>query len=103
MSLDTQVTRLVGDSKRSDIVPARRAGIRAILVTHENWTLVEGAVEIDESEYTKVNRLRDVLNVLQTKPIDFRPVFRPTVDCYGIFEGGGAKGLAHVGALKAGM
>jgi predicted acylesterase/phospholipase RssA/FMN phosphatase YigB (HAD superfamily) len=92
---------VVGDSKKSDIAPAISAGLRAILVPHENWAVVEGAVDIDESKYTQVQLLRQVLDVLGVKAVDFRPSFRDDIDCYGIFEGGGAKGLAHVGALKA--
>jgi len=92
---------MVGDSKRSDIAPAVSAGLRAILVPHENWAVVEDALDIDEDRYTRVQHLRQVLDLLGVKAVDLRPSFRAEIDCYGIFEGGGAKGLAHVGALKA--
>jgi putative hydrolase of the HAD superfamily len=92
---------VVGDSKRSDIGPAISAGLHAILVPHENWTVVEDTFEVDGSKYTKVEHLRDVLDVLGVPAIEFRPAVHTGIDCYGIFEGGGAKGLAHVGALKA--
>jgi predicted acylesterase/phospholipase RssA/FMN phosphatase YigB (HAD superfamily) len=100
-NVDSEKCWVVGDSLRSDIIPARRAKLQAILVPHENWAVVEGVGEIEEGEYTRVGSLRDILDVLHVRPVDFRPVFRSTIDCYGIFEGGGAKGLAHVGALKA--
>jgi predicted acylesterase/phospholipase RssA/FMN phosphatase YigB (HAD superfamily) len=92
---------VVGDSKRSDIDPSISAGLNAILVPHENWAAIESAVEIDEKNYKKVEHLKDVLEVLRVPPVELRPSVHTGIDCYGIFEGGGAKGLAHVGALKA--
>ena len=92
---------VIGDSKRSDIDPAIRAGLNSILVPHENWAIVEDAWEVDDSKYTKVQRLREVLDVIGVEPIEAQPAYRAEIACYGIFEGGGAKGLAHVGALKA--
>jgi NTE family protein len=92
---------VVGDSKRSDIDPAISAGLNAILVPHENWKIVEDSLEIDEGKYSKVEHFRDVLSALGANATDFQPTFKPGIECYGIFEGGGAKGLAHVGALKA--
>jgi NTE family protein len=92
---------VVGDSKRSDIEPAVSAGLRAILVPHENWAVVENASDVDGAKYTEVKQLRDVLSVVGARAIEFRPPLHTGIDCYGIFEGGGAKGLAHVGALRA--
>jgi predicted acylesterase/phospholipase RssA/FMN phosphatase YigB (HAD superfamily) len=92
---------VVGDSKRSDIDPAISAGLHAILVPHENWAVVENTTDVDGSKFTAVEHLREVLNVVGAHAAEFRPAGRAQIDCYGIFEGGGAKGLAHVGALKA--
>jgi len=92
---------VIGDSKRSDIDPAIKAGLHAIWVPHENWHRVEGTIEPNADAYTAVQKLEDVLSILEADPVDFRPAWRPEITCYGIFEGGGARGLAHVGALKA--
>lgn len=100
-NVKTEISWVVGDSKRSDIEPAISAGLNAILVPHENWAVVEGASQIKEEAYTTVNRFRDVLKAVGAHEADFQPTFRAEIGCYGIFEGGGAKGLAHVGALKA--
>jgi NTE family protein len=100
-NIDPEKCWVVGDSKRSDIDPAIGAGLHAILVPHENWSIIEDALEVDESKYTSVKHLRGVLDVVGMQLIEFQPALHPEIDCYGIFEGGGAKGLAHVGALKA--
>jgi predicted acylesterase/phospholipase RssA/FMN phosphatase YigB (HAD superfamily) len=92
---------VVGDSMRSDIAPASNAGLNAILVPHENWSVVEGDAIVDAAKYKRVDRLRDILDIVGAAPIDLKPSVHDGIDCYGIFEGGGAKGLAHVGALKA--
>jgi hypothetical protein len=42
-----------------------------------------------------------ILRLVATNATDFQPTFRLGIECYGIFEGGEAKGLAHVGALRA--
>jgi len=99
--IDPDQCWVVGDSKRSDILPATRAGLKAILIPNENWAAVEAAIDIDEATYTAVRRIKDILGVLGVEEVDLTPAVQPEIECYGIFEGGGAKGLAHVGALKA--
>lgn len=100
-AVDPGACWVVGDSLKSDIVPAIAAGLNAIHVPHENWSPVEGAAQVDKSAYTEVASLKDLLGVLNVQPFEFCPQFKSEITCYGIFEGGGARGLAHVGALRA--
>jgi putative hydrolase of the HAD superfamily len=79
---------VVGDSLRSDIDPAIKAGLRAILVPNENWKRVE-AVKVDASKYSVANKLEEVLKVIGVDPVDLKPTFTPGLSCYGVFEGGG--------------
>jgi predicted acylesterase/phospholipase RssA/FMN phosphatase YigB (HAD superfamily) len=92
---------VVGDSLRSDILPAIEAGFKAIWVQHDNWQEVERAELEAPPGCVVVTSIAHVLEELSLTSIDRRPIAQDDLDVFGIFEGGGAKGLAHVGALKA--
>ena len=92
---------VVGDSLRSDILPAIEAGFNAIWVQHDNWREVERAELQAPLGCVAVTSIANVLAELSLTAIDRRPIAQDDLDVFGIFEGGGAKGLAHVGALKA--
>lgn len=55
----------VGDSLRSDIMPALEVGLNAILVTNHNWIEVERA-QNQPSHLKVVDRLGDVLPIIVT-------------------------------------
>jgi predicted acylesterase/phospholipase RssA/FMN phosphatase YigB (HAD superfamily) len=93
-------TVVVGDSLRSDIEPAKKAGLKAILVKHPNWAEVENRDSSTKPDLV-LEGINDLLAALEVSEIDLRPVAEDGLEAFGIFEGGGAKGLAHIGALKA--
>jgi predicted acylesterase/phospholipase RssA/FMN phosphatase YigB (HAD superfamily) len=92
---------VVGDSLRSDVLPAIEAGFKAIWVQHDNWREVERAGLEAPAGCVVVQSIARVLAELSLTAIDGRPIAQDDLDVFGLFEGGGAKGLAHVGALKA--
>lgn len=91
----------VGDSVESDIIPAHSVGLNPVLLRkHKHWSEGETKEVPQEIECTELEKLSDLLTFLSLTPDLHRRVPR-RVPAYAIFEGGGAKGLAHVGALQA--
>jgi|GEM_PF-1641233 len=119
--IDPTCSWLIGDGLRADILPAVAAGLGAIWVPAPRWepdmdegqTLVPSAdpaglaALLERFDLTDVRRLRavdalgDILPILGVRPIDLRLPPAPPPAVYAIFEGGGTKGIAHVGAYKA--
>jgi putative hydrolase of the HAD superfamily len=60
---------VVGDSLRSDILPATAAGLNAILIANHNWVEVERD-ETGPSHLNVVDRLREILPILATTQTD---------------------------------
>ncbi len=64
-SLDPSRAWMVGDSLRSDIIPAREVGMNAIHVRHDNWREVEHAgLHLPDGAIT-ADRLADVPDILR--------------------------------------
>ena len=122
LRINPTLTTVVGDSLGSDIDPAVRAGLRAIWVAHPNWsaeqTTARGAVSkterglrehlqaegLDGAAATIARELTDVgsrfgVNVVPEESLTISET--PPLYAYGVFEGGGAMGLAHFGAYEA--
>lgn len=99
--VDISQSWVIGDSIRSDIGPARAAGLKAIWLRHLNWHEVEGSGPQVALDYSIADAPIDVLRILGIRKLDLRPKSDGRIKAIGIFEGGGAKGLAHAGALKA--
>lgn len=62
-SVDREKSWVVGDSMNSDVIPARRAGLRAVLIRANNWARVEGAVAPLEDDLIAINSLADLAKV----------------------------------------
>ncbi len=92
---------LVGDSLRSDIKPALAVGLNAIWVPNANWREAEHDDLPDNPRFRTVNGFSDIYSVINFPILDPRPIAEEGIRVLGLFEGGGAKGLAHVGGLKA--
>lgn len=62
--LDPSATVMIGNSPRSDIVPARAAGFRAVLVSHAStWRLELAEVDPDDDGVAHVDRFGDLLGL----------------------------------------
>ncbi len=60
--LDPSTTVMIGNSPRSDIVPARAAGLRAVLVSHAStWSLELAEVDPGDDGVAHVDRFADLL------------------------------------------
>lgn len=110
---------VIGDSLRSDVGPALEARSSALWVAHANWSLEQrtkvGVFEKDKEELANyliahnlpaskaaiVEGIDDVLAFFELKSPKRKVSTVPRLLAYGVFEGGGAKGLAHAGAYKA--
>jgi putative hydrolase of the HAD superfamily len=63
-ALDPAATVMIGNSPRSDIVPARAAGLRAVLVSHAaTWRLELAEVDPDDDGVDHVNRFGELLGL----------------------------------------
>lgn len=58
--VDRDQSWVIGDSINSDAIPALEAGLRAILVTAKNWSVVEGSANDLPSAAISVNRLSQI-------------------------------------------
>jgi putative hydrolase of the HAD superfamily len=63
-NVDRKTSWVVGDSLRSDIIPAHDAGLNAILVTSRNWHPVEMAHAKLTAYVHKVADLSDILSII---------------------------------------
>ena len=62
--LDPAATVMIGNSPRSDIVPAREAGFRAVLVSHATtWRLELAEVDPDDDGVAHVDRFAQLLEL----------------------------------------
>ena len=62
--LDPAATVMIGNSPRSDIVPARAAGLAAVLVSHATtWRLELAEVDPDDDGVAHVDRLSELLDL----------------------------------------
>jgi putative hydrolase of the HAD superfamily len=62
--LDPARTVMIGNSPRSDIVPARAAGFRAVLVSHAaTWRLELAEVDPDDPGVTHIDRFAELLDL----------------------------------------
>lgn len=58
---------MVGNSLKSDVIPALQAGAWAIHVPYKiTWALEEAEEPINHHRYRKIKRLNDLLAVLQS-------------------------------------
>ncbi len=97
--VDRTRSYFVGDSVDSDVVPAHKAGLKPVLLLkHHHWQEGETKNVPKDIESVELNYVADLQTHLNLDPVD-RPHVPRKVPAYGIFEGGGAKGLAHVGVL----
>ncbi|APG06859.1 hypothetical protein BKD09_00830 [Bradyrhizobium japonicum] len=65
-SVDRRVSWVVGDSLRSDVIPARLAGFNAILLDARNWDRIEmSSLELPPDVF----RTSDLLDVLSIIPL----------------------------------
>jgi putative hydrolase of the HAD superfamily len=63
-TLDPTATVMIGNSPRSDIVPARAAGFRAVLVSHATtWRLELAEVDPDDAGVAHVDRFDQLLDL----------------------------------------
>ena len=63
-ALEPARTVMIGNSPRSDIVPARAAGFRAVLVSHATtWRLELAEVDPDDPGVTHVDRFEELLEL----------------------------------------
>ncbi len=89
----------IGDSVDSDIIPAHEAGLTPVLLRgHHHWQEGETKEVPNSVDCVELNYVTDLQDYLDLDPIEYPHVPRK-VPAFGIFEGGGAKGLAHVGVL----
>jgi putative hydrolase of the HAD superfamily len=62
--LDPAATVMIGNSPRSDIVPARAAGLRAVLVSHAStWSLELAEVDPGDEGVAHVDRFAELLEL----------------------------------------
>ncbi len=62
--LDPASTVMIGNSPRSDIVPARAAGLRAVLVSHAStWRLERADLDPDDHGVVRVGRFAELLDL----------------------------------------
>lgn len=115
--LSAQTSWLVGDSLESDVLPAVRIGMNAIWLAHPNWDkeqIIGSHIVNKDKESLREELLRFNLDpdkaVLAESLENLYQIFglslsvpqpHPPLLAYAIFEGGGAKGLAHIGAYHA--
>jgi putative hydrolase of the HAD superfamily len=60
--LDAERTWMIGNSPKSDIVAARAAGLRAVLVPHPNtWAHEHAELDEDDPHFLRVEGFRDLL------------------------------------------
>jgi putative hydrolase of the HAD superfamily len=65
--LDPATTVMIGNSPRSDIVPARAAGLRAVLVSHAStWSLELAEVDPGDDGVAHVDRFSELLGLFAT-------------------------------------
>ncbi len=69
LHVDPQRSWVVGDSLRSDILPAIAAGLNAILIANHNWIEIERD-EARPRHLNIVDRLKDILPILTTAQTD---------------------------------
>jgi putative hydrolase of the HAD superfamily len=69
LNVDTHRSWVVGDSLRSDILPAIAAGLNAILIANHNWVEVERD-ETGPRHLNVVDSLKEILPILTTARID---------------------------------
>lgn len=62
--VDPKISWVVGDSLRSDIIPARSAGFNTILVASNNWHRIEMSKMKAPLNLHKVNDLADILTII---------------------------------------
>jgi putative hydrolase of the HAD superfamily len=63
-ALDPAATVMIGNSPRSDIVPARAAGLRAVLVSHAaTWRLELAEVDTDDGGVIRIDRFGELLEL----------------------------------------
>lgn len=94
--VDKAQSYVVGDSLKSDIEPAHALGLRNIRISNPNWNKTEDS---DVSPDQEVVRLTDAVKAMRDLGTSGQVADRDT-GVRLIFEGGGAKGIAHIGALK---
>lgn len=58
---------VIGDSIKSDILPAVKCGIRAVWITNKNWSIVENPEYPLPSEVQKVSSLLEFESLLEAK------------------------------------
>lgn len=111
---------VVGDSFTSDIVPSLKVGIDALWIAHANWDREQehNGTEVEKNQAALGKKLAEfglesvsaavvegVDSLAEFLSLDVADDSNSSSDVplftYAVFEGGGAKGLAHVGALKA--
>lgn len=101
---DVDVSRswMVGDSLRSDIGPGNRIGLRTIHIPNPNWDGSPSADSIPPT-YTAaaLSEVPKLIPPLEPTLPAVRTHAKPETRVHLVFEGGGAKGIAHIGALKA--
>lgn len=62
--LDPSTTVMIGNSPRSDILPARAAGLRAVLISHATtWSLELAEVDPGDDGVAHVDRFRELLGL----------------------------------------
>ncbi len=69
LAIEVGQSWVVGDSLRSDIMPALQAGLNAILIANHNWIEVEHA-ENRPDNLRVVDRLGDVLSIIVTAGLE---------------------------------
>lgn len=63
-NVDRKKSWVVGDSLRSDIIPAREAGFNAILVETRNWDRIEMAQITHPANVYRVSDLAQILSII---------------------------------------
>lgn len=64
LSLEPAATWMIGNSPSSDIVPARRAGLRAVLIPNvDTWVVEQGELDPDDTGILTVHRFSDLSRI----------------------------------------
>lgn len=64
--VDVANSWVIGDSVRSDIIPAKQAGLNAILFATNNWSHIEGHHQAAPPDIPVIHYMKDVIKVLRS-------------------------------------
>lgn len=67
-NVDTGTSWVIGDSVNSDVLPAREAGLRAVLLSAANWDRIEGKHDALPSDVPTISHLQDFLRLEGVAP-----------------------------------